>query len=80
VEVVLEGRNIQHPREFGARRLGQGQILLEWQRSRAGRGTRVYKGDPSGLSARRKARECGIQDSRGSGFRRRWLVRGANGH
>lgn len=79
VELVLEGRNtVQHTRELGARRLGQGQILLEWQCSRASRGTRICKGDPSGLSARRKARKCGIQDSRGLGFKKRWLVRVAN--
>ena len=80
VDVEPEGRNVvQRIREFRARRLCWGKVLMEWQHSRAGRETGICKGDPSGPSGKRKARECGVQDSRRSGLRR-WLVRGSNRH
>lgn len=73
VEGELEGRNmVQHTSEVRGRRLCRGQSLMERQGARAGGGTGICKGDPGGPSAKRKATERGVHDSRRPGFGR-WL-------
>lgn len=41
---------------------------MERQHSPARGGPGIHKADPSGPSAKRKARECGVHDSHETGF------------